>query len=271
MGAYKMKKTLTSFGIILILTSLQGCGKSASLIPQNLAPSQLQQPRIYPDGKIVRRLPPTVAQKTQRLMNGQMTDVYWAALTEAERRSEYSAVVLNTTVERQNTSGTFSVLPASANYSKGSYRVTHEVFLGKQTACQPSTPSAGVVKTGVLLEIEMNLLSKKKGLNISNLVPVLGGISRNKLSGTLAIRMWGFGAASGILNSYLTPSGELSLESVTDAIEATAVARAILEDPTSQTTPYYIELIENSLGSCDGSPIIDEAGPAIIKAPSSTL
>lgn len=253
-----LKSMQISFGIAFVI-SLSGCAVNTQKNAV-LTPGSNVVVRVYPDGKVVRKLPPSVAQKTQRFQGGRMVDVYWAALTESERRNLYSAVVLNTVVEQRNTNGSFSVAPVGAGYSKGFYRVTHEVFLGQQVACQPSNPNAGVVKMGVLLEVQILLESRKTGLEISNLVPLAAAVSDNKVKGNLSIKLWGFGANSGVLNSYLSPGGQLDMQSVTKAMEAIAVARAILEDKATVTTPYYIELTESSAGSCNGSPVV---GPMV--------
>ena len=241
-------------GAALLILSTAGCQSLEDQSVAPVAPPPPLQP-TYVNGKFVTRLSPSVAQRTQRVENGQMVDVYWAALSETDRRKLYSAVVVDTIIEQRDSNGTFSVAPLGARYSKGYYRVTHEVFLGQQVPCRTDISNAGVVKMGVKLEVQIELQSRKSGIDIASLVPLAAAASDEKVSGRLAIRLWGFGATSGILNSYLTSGGQLNLQSVTRAMEAMAVARAILEDPNAITTPYHVELIETTEGACNASPL----------------
>ncbi|UUL82324.1 hypothetical protein [Sphingomonas qomolangmaensis] len=211
-------------------------------------------------------LQPVVAASTVIEDSTGINTVYWASLTEQQRRNIYNGATMTVQVERQDASGGFTVLPGVVAVSRGQYRLRYRYQLYRETFCQPTNPGAGSVRVGVGVDIRIALSSKQGSLSVGSLVPLVGAVAAKKATGSLSINLIGAGSTSSLMQSYLTGGSELTLDSVTKAMESLKVMQAVLDDKTQPTNPSYLEVFEKSPGSCNSTPNL----PAAVSKTAST-
>lgn len=217
----------------------------------NLSPSIREIPNAESEGVF---LQPVVAPATIIEDHTGTKTVYWSSLTELDRRKIYNGSKMDLQVEQQNASGGFSLLPGAVSVSKGKYRLRYRYQLYRETYCKPGNPEAGSVRVGVGVDIRIVLDSKQGSLSVGGLAPIVGAVAAKKASGSLSINLIGAGTTSSLMQSYLTAGSELTLESVTKAMEALKVMQAVLDDQSQPTVPSYLQLFEKTPGSCSSTP-----------------
>lgn len=236
--------------IALTFASILGVGGAAFAAPPR-APAALNvYGPVGPEGL----LDGTEADKTTIIENGATKEVFWRALTEAQRRSLYGNQSVVIAVSKVETNGSLTVLPGSVSIGKGTYDLLYRYQLFRQVPCVPDRPEAGSVRIGVGLTIKARISSKKGSLSLANLGPLAMAASHQDAAGRIEISSVGIGGQSATLASYLGSNADISIESVTKAMEALAVVKAVLENKDVQTTASYLQLLEGTPGSCRATP-----------------
>lgn len=199
-------------------------------------------------------LDPVEAEKTTIVKSdGTTEEVYWANLSEDQRRGYYSVGRTDVAITRRQKDGTLQFLPGAASISKGSYEIQQLYHLSRSVPCDPKDPSLGNKRVGIAMRLKARINSSRKDIGLSgSLLGLAAAASDDKVSGSLTLETIGIGAQSGTLQNYLGAGMELDFESITRAMEAFAVMRAVLEDETVQTTPHTLLLVESWPGACSG-------------------
>jgi hypothetical protein len=180
---------------------------------------------------------------------GQMIEQYWAALDEKTKRELMPNDEAFVQIKQKDAGGSLSILPLSVSYKKGNYNLLFRWQKYRADVCVASQPNAGRIRTGIGLEIVAEITSKKNGLNLTNLGALTAAAEREHISGSIAIKQIGLGSSSPTLATYMT-NFSLNREGVTKALEAIAVAKAVLENLSNKVTPHYLAITEASPGSC---------------------
>ena len=196
-------------------------------------------------------LEPVPAEKIKYInpANGRMTETYWAALGEAQKRALMPSAEAFVQISQADSTGSFSLLPIGAAVKKGDYKMLFRWQQYRADYCLAANPAAGRIRTGVGLEIEAQIKTLKAGLNIANLGALTAAAERDQVSGTILIRQIGLGNTSPTLGTYLS-NFALTREGVTKALEAIAVTKAVLENEKNVLTPHYLSTTEATPGSC---------------------
>lgn len=188
--------------------------------------------------------------KVIRVVDGQQQEVFWESLTEPERRARLPLTDTVVMIERQNTDGSFSFAPVSASAGKGVYRVSFAYMKYRNEACQPDRPEAGTVRIGVGLRVSATITTRTAGLNLGGLLPFAFSFQNKRMSGELTIKTIGIVSPSSVLSGYLRQGVGLTEESIVQAMESMAVAKAILEDNDTRSVPHAMAIVETTPGAC---------------------
>lgn len=196
-------------------------------------------------------LDPVQAEKIRHFdqTTSQMVEVYWASLDEKTKRSLLPNDEAFVQIRQKDASAGLTLLPLSTSYKKGSYELRFRWQRFRADVCSAANPNAGRIRTGIGLEVVAQINSRKNGLNLTNLGALTAAAEREQIGGSIEIRQIGLGSSSPTLATYMS-SFTLNREGVTKALEAIAVAKAVLENLENKVTPHYLSITESTPGAC---------------------
>ena len=184
---------------------------------------------------------PVPSSQTEVIVGGVPTKIYWASMSQDDIRRALSLQLEEAVVEQIATDGTATLLPASAEFKKGSYRVTYMYFKTRSAPCPNA--AAGNMFSGIGIRMTANVTTRKGKASLGDLMGLAASLSRNEASGSLKIQTFGVSSGATSITPYLSSTNSLTPEGMQKAIESFGVIKAIIDTPSVQLTPYdlYIE------------------------------
>lgn len=175
----------------------------------------------------------------------------WSDMTQEQIRNELSLFESKTIVSKVNKDGTLSHFVSSIGAEAGRYRVTQYAMSYINLPCNQSDPSAGIQRVGVGVRVTADLRTRKRNINLGGFIPIAIAANDEKVSGEIQINSWGISADDRSLSTYLNSGGlALNEDGIQRAIETMAVARVLMDNPTTKLSPWTLAVREREQGSC---------------------
>jgi len=195
---------------------------------------------VHPESRPV-FLSPVPSSRTELIVNGAPVMTYWASMTQTDVRNALSLQFEEAVVEQIATDGTATLLPASGEFRKGSYRVTYMYFKTRSAACPNA--AAGNLFSGIGIRMTANVTTRKGKASLGDLMGLTASLSRNEARGSLKIQTFGISSGTASITPYLSSTNSLTPQGMQKAIESFGVIKAVIDTPSVQLTPYdlYVE------------------------------
>lgn len=173
-------------------------------------------------------------------------EIPWAALSEADRRSQLSNQDAKVAIEKIEDGLTIGYLDAGANLSRGSYRVTVDYSRYKDEIVRNNGRFIGRGKVGVGVRVTANVVTRSSGVNLAGLLPIAIGFSRRRLVGNLEVKV--IGIVSPEIAKIISPPTSLNEESITKSMEAFGAFRVVVDQDNTQTVPHLMAVSKSDGG-----------------------
>ncbi|MDP3405594.1 MAG: hypothetical protein Q8S03_12940 [Brevundimonas sp.] len=150
-----------------------------------------------------------------------------------------STVRESAVIEISDDEGNFSVLPLTASFRRGRYRVTYFYYKARAERCS-SNPSHGTIYSGVGVRVTANIVTSRNGVSIGDLMGLSAGFANNRANGNIEIEAIGIGSEGTSIGPYLSASGNLSIEGIRRAVESFGVVKAVSETQGIVLEPHHL-------------------------------
>lgn len=177
--------------------------------------------------------------------------VAWSTLSGKEQRAQLPNEDLFIEIRRVKQDGTISILPAKVTAGRAEYQFLYRWMKYRTEYCSPANQQAGYMRVGVGLDIKVDVSTRKAGLNVSGLGPLMASAEDDRFRGSLNISTVGLGTNSGALAGFLGNAG-ISEHAAAEADKAIAVVKAVIENNETLLTPHQLAVIERTSGACSG-------------------
>lgn len=181
---------------------------------------------------------PVAVDKVRRFNAGTMSEVYWASLTEPQRRLLLPLQAARTSILKQVTEGQLSYVSANASGAKGVYQVIVDYMRYSNVPAYSGNNIIGRALVGTGLRAIANITTMKTNLNLNGLLPIGIRASREDLMGSLETKSIGI-ISSKIAPLMLLPSS-IDETSVAKALESVGAMKVLFEDDNSVSVPHVL-------------------------------
>jgi hypothetical protein len=145
-------------------------------------------------------------------------------------------------VEKQDSSGSFSYIGAGGKVSKGTYRVTFDYTNYLNRPFEIDETTSAIARIGVGLRVTALLETSSKSVDVSGLLPIGLAAKDNKVSGQIEYYVYGM---SNDKISIAAPSPKtLDLSSIQEAFEASAKTKVMFNLDETTLEPYLIGIAQ---------------------------
>lgn len=164
-------------------------------------------------------------------------------------------------VEKRDTSGTFTYLGSGGKVAKGSYRVIFDYANYTNQSITFTDNNKAIGKIGVGLRITAELETNENGVDLSGLIPIGLAAQDKKVSGQLRFHVYGM--SNDKVGLAVPTQAILDVSAIQKSFEAAAAVRILFGLEDTKLEPYLIGVAD--ISPADAKKALEAATQKLIR------